>query len=733
LPQGSVVSVRGIPERKGRRLVLSDGQREVPFVDDGSGSVVARWTLNSSASLRVAARFGEVLVPEPEVLELNAVADQAPQIELEDAPRAVQLRDVESVEFRYVASDDHGLREVDLVLRSGAREERRSLVRLDGQSRVERGAHALSVRDPFLRRMFLPVVATIEARDTDVAHGSKWGQSAAITILPPAVGEPQALRYRALLEARGKLVDLLGFELDSERARKERAEASLLRDRERQKAKLRSEALIALRSAVAGAFAGARVSGGLSAFVLGQARALETRPSDSRRRTEDVILAFDAATRALASRDATEVAKRLGDVAEEAAEGAKVAIGGEKRRQGERRLNAALEALDRGSANLLILGALGADVGSVALGEIRRIRRAQATPSFSDAELAARHLAARLRRPNPSFSSAGGGGVESGRGAQQGPGEASDADRQFDQLMQELDQLAAEHAQQIQSVEESLAESAQETGSDDLKREALERANRLRERLAALPDPGALPGSARAAAALGREHMNAMAQNLERLALKDAVEGGRRAKSQIDEAARIAREPRSPSDWLDEAAVSGASRELDEQLAWAERALERQRQQASARAAKDLVDAAGREEGLARRAGNLAGRGDHSEAKLPDDVQESLERAESAMRQAARELSEGRGDAALESQREAQRLLERSNPGKTSDADESQGKRGREDEGGNDDAANSARVPAADKARRAEDFRRRVLQGLAKERRGRLAPAVERYAEGLLE
>jgi hypothetical protein len=33
---------------------------------------------------------------------------------------------------------------------------------------------------------------------------------------------------------------------------------------------------------------------------------------------------------------------------------------------------------------------------------------------------------------------------------------------------------------------------------------------------------------------------------------------------------------------------------------------------------------------------------------------------------------------------------------------------------------------------RAEDFRRRVLEGLGKEKSERLSPAVRRYAEGLL-
>jgi hypothetical protein len=171
-----------------------------------------------------------------------------------------------------------------------------------------------------------------------------------------------------------------------------------------------------------------------------------------------------------------------------------------------------------------------------------------------------------------------------------------------------------------------------------------------------------------------------------------------------------------------------------EQRAWAEQALERQRQRAAERAAGALDDLATREDGLARRAGNLAGRGEHSEAKLSEDMQEALEGAENAMRQAARELSSGHGDPGLEFQREAQRLLERANPGRTSDPDDDrQAKNQGGEDGGNGDVSTRARVPAANKGRRAEDFRRRVLEGLSKERRGRLGPAVERYAEGLLE
>ena len=40
----------------GRRLLLSDGTTEVPFVDDGAGAVVARWPLTVGTTLHVVAR-----------------------------------------------------------------------------------------------------------------------------------------------------------------------------------------------------------------------------------------------------------------------------------------------------------------------------------------------------------------------------------------------------------------------------------------------------------------------------------------------------------------------------------------------------------------------------------------------------------------------------------------------------------------------------------------------------
>jgi hypothetical protein len=726
-PEGSLLTVRGVPRRDGRKLVLTDGTKEVPFVSDGKGYVVARWQLAGSSELRVAARFGSVLVHEPEALSVRAVADLPPKVELEGAPRQMKLGEIERVELRYAASDDRGLRQIDLVLRAGGREERRMLARLDGESGFERGGHVLSVRDPFLRRTFLPVVVTVEARDNDPLSAPKWGRSAAITLLPSVVGEPEAERHRALADGRDLIAEVLALQLGS------KLEKGLPEHRRREAAK---RAGAGVRTAATASYGGLTFPNGLRSFLLGQVRLLEQKPRTGAspvRKTEDVLLAIDAALRSLAVRDAQSVSVRLADVADEGAAAAKQARESEQRDGVVVRLDAAVLALSQGSQKLATLGMLGRDLGGVANADLGRVRRARAAEDFHHAELALRHLAERLRRPNPSFGAAQSGGVESGVGSRAPSGEASRADTRFDQLAGELEQLVQEHADEIGSVEQALAEAEQAVDLENLREEARQRADAIRRAAAELPQAGAQPGSARAAAALGREHAAAMAQSLERLALGDAVESGRDAMSSLGEALKRARDADGASDWLDEQAPNAARDRIKQDLAWAEQVLERMKAAAEARAQSALKKSSEREVGYARRTGNLAGRGGDGETALPRDALEALERAERAMHDAARALEEGRGERGLRLQREAQRLLEQASTGQTTDPEEAPNESPEQAESaGGREIRTGGEVPNPNDQRGAEEFRRRVLEGLGRERSGRLAPAVQRYAEGLL-
>jgi hypothetical protein len=621
------------------------------------------------------------------------------------------------------------LKQVDVVLRAGDREDRRIVARLDGESTFERGSHVLSPRDPFLRRMYLPVQVMVEARDNDPVRGPKWGASLAITLVPPVVGAPEASRYSALSKGRDELIGLLAWQLGREKGKD--MEPASREERERAK-----RAVDAVTRALDDKHAGLGFPAGLRAFVVGQMRVLSraSRPGESRiRRTEDVTLAVDSVLRALATKDAQSVAKRLADVVEEIANGAKQARETERRAQGLERVDTALSASRDGAKQLFLLGMLGRDLGSVASADLGRAGRARTADDLVHTELAARHLAARLRRPNPSFGSARRGGVESGGPAQNGGagGDPSDAADRFDELAAELQKLAQDHSDEIGKVERALAEAESSVDLENLRTEAKERADALRRELADLPQFSHTPGSARSAAALGREHGSAMAESLERLSLGDAVSSGKDARSALADAAK---KP-GASETLDSSAMDSAKRAVARELAWAEQRLAELQQNAQQRA-RDSTNLSGeREHEMSSRAGNLASRGKNSETALPEEALESLEKAEGLMREAARGLVDGRGARGLELMRQAQRLLEQANQGQTGDDDEPSNERPRPDESRGEsgkELRTGGDVPKDRDKNRAEEFRRRVLEGLGKSKGGRLSPAVKRYAEGLL-
>lgn len=743
-PAGSLLVFQGVPEREGRKLVLVGDGREVPFVSDGAGRMVARWQLSRAVQLQVAARFGNVLITEPDTLSVKSIADEAPEVELEDAPKTVLLKDLQSLELRYSMRDDHGLREVALVLRSAGRESRKTLERLDGEAKQHTGAQALSPRDALLRRSFLPVEVTIEARDNDGVAGAKWGASRIITVVPPGIGEAEAARYAALKESRAALIRAYAqAQREADAASKKDAvsvPADVLRKGQAEQVKA---ALEPLRRFVEASYAGAPVPKPLKAFLQGQARALE-RPAPTRetylRRLEDVLLAVDAALRATGNHDAEGVAKRLGDVADEVADGCKLGLDAEKRAASARRLATALPVLANGADALATLSELGADLGLVAQGELRRIQRGLAAKSYTEAELAARHLAARLRRPKPSFSSAGeGGGVESGgqggRGGAKQPGEASQAHQQFEELMRELQQLAQEHAGEISAVERALESAEQAEQDPEVQREAKERADALRRAFEGLPDYAPGQSKSEQAAALAREHGRAMAESLSRLSLKDAKQSADSAKQQMSSAKQ-----RSQGSTVSPEALDQAEQELSRQSAWVEDLLRKAHERESERAKEALERSGKREQEMAERAQNISGRGSHGEAALPGEVAQSLDRAEGLMREAAQELGNGHGGRALELQREAQRLLEQQDDDngngkgdepKDEPKDDPQDSKGERDKD-HADMRQDAGVPGRDKNQKAEAFRKRVLEGLARDKGGRLGPAVKRYTEGLL-
>lgn len=734
LPEGAVVSVHGRPLHEGVSLVLTNGTDHVAFVDDGEGALVAHWTLDVGAELRVAARFGDVLVFEPVSVQLHALPDQLPRVFLAGAPREIPLADAEQIELQWRAIDDHQVSQVDLVLRSGAKEERRTLDRPSPGMRQAAGGHLLYPDDPFVIQSFLPVLVRVEARDNHAERErDAWGRSETLILKPAGVGQAQVTRFLALRQLRDTLTDVLSTLPVGDEARAGTAES-------KQRLATTVTKLVALRDTANGvlnaAHDGLPVARGMSAFVAGQ---LDTalrelrRPGVSwekrRRALEGALLGIDAGLASLTHRDAQDVSKALGDVADEAAFAAKRAQESEQTLEAAKeRLALAIQVLRDGAAALRSLGVLGNDLGLVALADLDRVVRAKTSGDFFHAELAALHLAARLHRPNPSFGAKGGGGgaVESGNG-QGGEGEdpsgkASDADEAFDRLAHDLAELSQEHSDVMERTSSALDDADEQARSDALADEAKRRAQALRRATLGLPEPGEAPSTSRASAALSREHAGAMAHDLDNLDFEEAVESGRRARSAAEDALRRGD--------LDDWTIDVQRRALDEirqQLDWAvqQRDEWRQRREQAAREALNEVSKA--EQELGERARRLASES-RGAAQLPEQSRQKLSAAEELMRQAAQQLGTGRGQVGLELQRQAQRLLEESQPGQTTEpAGRQPGK-----ESGARSSGFGGNVPAEDRRRQAEDFRRRVLEGLARGQGGKLGPAVKRYAEGLL-
>ncbi len=754
LPRGTTITVRGRPTFSNRNLVLTDGATEVPFALDGAGGVVARWELGDSVDLRVAARFGDVRIMQDDVQHVTSIPDQAPQVIVQGAPKTVRMLEEPEILISYEASDDHGLRQVDLVYRSGGRETRRVLSRPQGDPRSDRGSHRIVFStESFWQRNFVPVEVTVEAKDNDPIAGPNWGKSPAILVMPPEVGEPEALRYEALVRVRDALTDLLAERLVDDPPKGKQSADHLRKEREAQE-----RATKTIDEALGGTYGGLRFPRRAVTLSRGQLRRLakalaveQDKPSATTHQqlveeTESVLLAIDAAVLGLASKDAAKVAKRLADVAEEAAESAAAADG---RRRGDvaggvARLDASVSVLNGGGKQLLRLGALGADLGEIVQNGLRRIDRSRKAQDLFHAELAARDLALRLRNPVPSSMGGSGSrlgdgevgsGTGSGSGEGQGTGDSSSADDAAEAGAKALEDLISEHSDAQDDVERALEKAFAQDELDALKNEAKKHAEAIRNAARELPRRPGDPGSAESAGKRARDLAESMADALEQGRPSDAVQTGKEALKALEEAKRAGQ---GAAEWDLREQSAGRSAEnalgrIGEELAWAEEALEKLRRSAANRAKGDLEQSGKREGKLGEKARKLAQQGESGDGSLPDETLELLERAERAMQEAAKALEQGDGITGAEQQQNAQRLLEMARSERDDDDESSSSSsRPRNRSGDGKEMDKKAKVPGKDEHKGPDAFRKRVLEGLSGSSDPLLKDAIKRYTEGLL-
>jgi hypothetical protein len=557
-------------------------------------------------------------------------------------------------------------------------------------------------------------------------------------VVLPEVGEAEALRYAALLVARDAVTDLVAERMDApgtspaERAGHKKKETDA-----------HGRAAAAIEQALGGTYGGLRVRGITAAVIRGQLRRMSkalaaekaggaAEHAELLETTEDALLAMDAAVRARGEADTKVVAKRLAEVADEAAAATAASNHAEERASATIRLDAAITVLDGGGKQLLRLGELGLDLGEIVQNGLRRIARARSASDLFHAELAARDLAERLRRPEPSFSGGGGGGVESGpsSSAPPDPDQASAAEQEMAMGQRELEELAREHAAEIDDVARALEKATSPEDLEALREEAKQHAEAIREAVKGLPPPGADPGSAEAAAAAGREQAEAMAGALERAKPEDARNSGKAAARALEDARRLGEQ--SGGFFPEERAGREAGRAnetVQRELAWLEDAMQRMRQAAQERAKGDLGQSGDDEQKLAERAERLGQKGQEGESSMPEETLERIEEAMRSMRDAEKSLKDGQGDKGLEQQQRAQRALEMAqNP----ESEEGERDPQTRDGDGAKPAKRDTEIPDKDKHKGPEQFRQRVLKGLAAASDPALKKAVKRYAEGLL-
>ena len=742
---GTQVTISAIPIRDGRELVLSDGIDQVPFYDDGDGAIVARWTVTADVSLRVGARFGGVIIQEPVPLDIHAIADHAPVVTVDGAPATIRLLEQPTIQVHWKAHDDHGLREVVLVLKAGEQEERRPLSKQQGGSAIDRGGIELRSDDKFIKKSYLPIEVTVQALDNDPVTGPKWGISAPLVLIPPQIGEREAMRYQALKRGRDAVTDLLAARLVVDEPTLPERNDIVTRER-----RLHDEAIAKIAEALDGDYGGLRLGGRAAALVRGQVElmdkavtalatgAIAQRYAALVERTEGSLLAIDSGLGFIGARDARRSAHKLADVATDAATAIKQSRDKSMVDRAVRRLLADLDVL-RGSADhLILLGDLGRDLGEIVQNGVRRIERPWSVGDKHHAQLAAEDLAARLRDPDASFGSAGSGsgdghghgqqgGVEAGGQAGQGSdGEPSQAAEQAEGVDQALEQLRQEHAQQMAEVEKALQDAMTDEQREQMEQDLREMAKEVRKSVADLPQMASDPSSAGAAAAAGRSEAESSASSMERGDLGQAVEQAQRAIESLRNAERKGGQAGSDEQQVGEQA-GRARQNLERLLDKAKRQLDEMKRQASDNASEQLKQSAEREKELADRARAIKRQSEESEAPLPGEMLDRLREAAEAMDDAAGRLNRGRGSEGLESQREAQRLLEMSQP-------ESEQESERADSEGADgeNFARDADVPPEKRDERADAFRKRVTEGLGRKAPPHLKEALRRYTESLL-
>jgi hypothetical protein len=802
VPAGSVITVRGTAAHQGRTIVLGplvrrqddhgarksqegtsagakgddktserttekmalSGAREgdlsnVSFTESG-GEISASYVVHESVELAIYVNHGDTKIRDDRVLRIESVPDAPPKVVLLEAPKTYRIPDdfaeSDQVPIRYEASDDHGLREVSLVMSCEGRAERKSIAEIDSDRKLDRGGTAIRVTsNKFIRSCQAPIDVHVEARDNDAHAGPKWGKSESFTIVPPPRGAFEAKQIETLRQLRAAFVDKAAMRRGS---KKDIDDLTLQVD----------EALLLFQ-----AQGGPRKKAPLVKTLRKLRKRLQSQKvlTTFAESMEKEALVLDTAVRGFGYGATQRLSKALAPLAEalandlsEMPEENGLALNRDTRPK-DVRVEENLGALRASGDVMMSLGVLGRDIGGAVLAYVPRVERSLVRKNRQTAAIAAVDLAMRLRLAEPSFPASGGGrgSTESGSAQpmpsegepQQGEGQGSGESDDEAEAMEDsgIEQLAREHRENMQN--------ASEKEQDLSPEKARELSSELRKLAAELPQNGQ-EGFLRDASE-ARHELERAAEHLEQGQSSDAEKRGGAAEDKLRQAQKKGREAAGFSPELKEPVdrLAGTQRKVSEALSKLQQARkegqgkegqgkegqgkegqgkegqgkEGQGKEGQGKNGKsDRKEVIARERQIAERARDLANEGD-----LTERAQKALERAEKSGRAASDALKNGQEEKGRALQNEAQEALDEAVRANNEQPEDQAGKGGAKGSNGKERGGGSTGEVANEKTdipngdgRGPAAFRERVLRGLSGAGGVRRGDAVKRYTEGLV-
>jgi hypothetical protein len=184
-PRGTTVHYAVRPRVAATDAALEVAGLRVRLTTGDQGAYEAEFVVRQSGPIRIRLQdaHGRWL-EDPAGRRIRAIDDEVPAVQLHDPAADLTVELQETVAVDWSASDDLGLRSVDLVVQSpDGRETRRTLLRKDAhRQRTRARGRTEVVAADFSARPGDPLVLWIEARDGDLVSGPNVGLSARRTL-----------------------------------------------------------------------------------------------------------------------------------------------------------------------------------------------------------------------------------------------------------------------------------------------------------------------------------------------------------------------------------------------------------------------------------------------------------------------------------------------------------------------------------------------------------------------